>query len=220
MATVAPGNREPLPLLALRAAGVRVGLGQDGIRDYWSPYGNGDMLARSWQLAFRNAFRRDDQVELCVDVASRGGRAIVGATAWSPAAITDDRCHRAGAGRSRRSRCGRRRYGHRRCDGPPTAHARHPRRRSDRQRRRAALNQTNRFSGGRPVRLARRSGRTPPVGPTGSRWATAARRLERPAFRQLLTQSDSLRRSRSTVGGRAPVAGRHGRTSAAVTGRC
>ena len=90
VATVAPGNRVPLPLLALRAAGVRVGLGQDGIRDYWSPYGNGDMLERSWQLAFRNGFRRDDLVELCVDVASRGGRAVVGPTAWSPAAITDD----------------------------------------------------------------------------------------------------------------------------------
>ena len=88
--TVAPGNREPLPLPALRNAGVRVGLGQDGIRDYWSPYGNGDMLERSWQLAFRNGFRHDDLVELCVDVAARGGRAIVGASPWSRAAITDD----------------------------------------------------------------------------------------------------------------------------------
>ena len=90
VATVAPGNREPLPLLALRDAGVRVGLGQDGIRDYWSPYGNGDMLERSWQLAFRNGFRHDDLVELCVDVASRGGRAVVGSSPWSPAAVTDD----------------------------------------------------------------------------------------------------------------------------------
>ena len=90
VATVAPGNREPLPLLALRDAGVRVGLGQDGIRDYWSPYGNGDMLERAWQLAFRNGFRGDDLVELCVDVASRGGRAIVGASPWSRAAIIDD----------------------------------------------------------------------------------------------------------------------------------
>jgi cytosine deaminase len=90
LATVAPGNREPLPLEALRAAGVRVGLGQDGIRDYWSPYGNGDMLERSWQLAFRGGFRRDDLVELCVDVASRGGRSIVDGTAWSNAAMSDD----------------------------------------------------------------------------------------------------------------------------------
>ncbi len=69
---------------------MRVGLGQDGIRDYWSPYGNGDMLERAWQLAFRNGFRYDDLVELCVDVASRGGRAIIGAATWSPAAIADD----------------------------------------------------------------------------------------------------------------------------------
>ncbi len=88
--TVAPGNREPLPSLALRAGGVRVGLGQDGIRDYWSPYGDGDMLARAWQLAFRNGFRRDDLVELCVDVATRGGRAIADTTAWSTTAMTDD----------------------------------------------------------------------------------------------------------------------------------
>ena len=100
LATVAPGNREPLPLEALRAGGVRVGLGQDGIRDYWSPYGNGDMLERAWQLAFRNGFRRDDLVELCVDVASRGGRAIIGATTWSPDAITDDTVTGLAPGRS------------------------------------------------------------------------------------------------------------------------
>ena len=76
--TVAPGNREPLPLQELRWAGVRVGLGQDGIRDYWSPYGNGDMLDRAWQLAYRNGFRRDSDIEMCVDVATRGGAAVLG----------------------------------------------------------------------------------------------------------------------------------------------
>ena len=90
LTTVAPGNREPLPLEPLRAGGVRVGLGQDGIRDYWSPYGNGDLLERAWQLAFRNGFRGDDLVELCVDVATRGGRAIIGAAAWSGEAMTND----------------------------------------------------------------------------------------------------------------------------------
>ena len=90
LTTVAPGNREPLPLEALHAGGVRVGLGQDGIRDYWSPYGNGDVLERASLLAFRHGFRHDALVELCVDVASRGGRAITGAATWSSAAITDD----------------------------------------------------------------------------------------------------------------------------------
>lgn len=85
--TVAPGVRDPLPLKATKAAGVRLGLGQDGIRDYWSPYGNGDMLDRSWQLAFRSGYRPDELVEECVEVATLGGRAVVrgvgGATAGS-----------------------------------------------------------------------------------------------------------------------------------------
>ncbi|KAA2263002.1 amidohydrolase family protein [Solihabitans fulvus] len=75
--TVAPGAREPLPLRELRWAGVRLGLGQDGIRDYWSPYGNGDMLDRTWQLAYRNGFRKDADVEMCVDIATRGGAAVL-----------------------------------------------------------------------------------------------------------------------------------------------
>jgi len=88
--TVAPGNRAPLPLDALRAAGVRVGLGQDGIRDFWSPYGNGDMLERAWQLAFRAGHRSDEAIEGCVDVASRGGRSVVDGGRWSTGAIVDD----------------------------------------------------------------------------------------------------------------------------------
>lgn len=76
--TVAPGVREPLPLERLRSAGVRVGLGQDGIRDYWSPYGDGDVLGRAWQLAFRSGYRRDELVEGCVEVASLGGAAVLG----------------------------------------------------------------------------------------------------------------------------------------------
>lgn len=78
--TVAPGAREPLPLRQLRWAGVRLGLGQDGIRDYWSPYGNGDMLERTWHLAHRSGFRQDSQVEMCVDIATRGGAAVLGET--------------------------------------------------------------------------------------------------------------------------------------------
>jgi len=78
VATVAPGHVTALPLLRMIEAGVGVGLGQDGIRDYWSPYGTADMLDRTWQLAFTNGFRRDDHVETCVDVATRGGASIMG----------------------------------------------------------------------------------------------------------------------------------------------
>ncbi len=93
LTTVAPGNREPLPLEALRAAGVRVGLGQDGIRDYWSPYGNGDVLERVGQLAHRAGYRYDELIEGCVDMASRGGRSIVESTAWSTVPVGDDAQH-------------------------------------------------------------------------------------------------------------------------------
>jgi cytosine/adenosine deaminase-related metal-dependent hydrolase len=72
---------------------VRVGLGQDGIRDYWSPYGNGDVLERVWQLAFRSSYRRDDLVEGCLDVASRGGRSIVEGTSWSARPVRDDEAY-------------------------------------------------------------------------------------------------------------------------------
>jgi cytosine/adenosine deaminase-related metal-dependent hydrolase len=74
--TVAPSGGG-LPLSILRDAGVRVGLGQDGTRDYWSPYGDGDHLRRTWQLAFVADYRRDEDIEHCVSVASRGGRAVV-----------------------------------------------------------------------------------------------------------------------------------------------
>lgn len=90
LTTVAPGTTEPLPLAALRAAGVRVGLGQDGIRDFWSPYGNGDMLERAWQLAFISSVRFDAQVEACVDVASRGGRSVVHGGPWPVEDVLDD----------------------------------------------------------------------------------------------------------------------------------
>ncbi|RII15992.1 N-isopropylammelide isopropyl amidohydrolase [Streptomyces sp. YIM 130001] len=77
MATVAPSGRGSLSLVDLTEAGVRVGLGEDGQRDYWSPYGNCDMLDRSWQLAFTHNFRRDEHVEMCLAVATVGGAGIM-----------------------------------------------------------------------------------------------------------------------------------------------
>lgn len=76
MSTIAP-SREPLPLQQLVAAGVRVGLGQDGQRDYWSPYGNADMLDRTWQLAFTSNFRADELIEHCVAIATVGGASVI-----------------------------------------------------------------------------------------------------------------------------------------------
>lgn len=80
MASVAPGSagvagQLPIPLLA--EAGVRMGLGEDGQRDYWSPYGNTDMLDRTWQLAFTHGFRKDELIEHCLAVATVGGASIL-----------------------------------------------------------------------------------------------------------------------------------------------
>ncbi|WP_116040449.1 amidohydrolase family protein [Amycolatopsis palatopharyngis] len=80
LSTVAPGSAPPLPLARLVEHGIRVGLGQDGQRDYWSPYGNGDMLDRTWQLAFTQGYRPDQLVEHAVAVATIGGRSITSGT--------------------------------------------------------------------------------------------------------------------------------------------
>lgn len=66
-----------LPLRTLLEAGVRVGLGMDGQRDYWSPWGNGDMLERAWLLAFTQGYSRDDLIESALAVATWGGAGVI-----------------------------------------------------------------------------------------------------------------------------------------------
>ena len=66
-AVTAPVIRE------LREAGVVVCSGSDGIRDTWGPFGNACMLERAMFLAQRNNFRRDDEVEVALDVCTHGG---------------------------------------------------------------------------------------------------------------------------------------------------
>lgn len=77
MASVAPSVTGTLPLPLLAEAGVRFGLGEDGQRDYWSPYGNTDMLDRTWQLAFTNNFRQDELIEHCLAIATIGGASVL-----------------------------------------------------------------------------------------------------------------------------------------------
>jgi cytosine/adenosine deaminase-related metal-dependent hydrolase len=78
LTTVAPGSRPPLPLAGLRAAGVAVGLGSDGIRDLWSPWGDGDVLARAALLAWRAGARRDEDLAAALEVATFGGATVMG----------------------------------------------------------------------------------------------------------------------------------------------
>ncbi|MFJ4264497.1 amidohydrolase family protein [Paenarthrobacter nicotinovorans] len=77
LASVAPAAAGQLPIPLLTEAGVRLGLGEDGQRDYWSPYGNTDMLDRTWQLAFTHGFRKDELIEHCLAIATIGGASIL-----------------------------------------------------------------------------------------------------------------------------------------------
>jgi cytosine deaminase len=70
------------PLRTLRAAGVNVACGHDGIRDLWGPYGTGDMLDRAMHLAYRSTFRRDADIELALAAATYGGAAVLGLPAY------------------------------------------------------------------------------------------------------------------------------------------
>lgn len=65
-------------LQAMRAAGIKVGMGCDGIRDTWGPWGQPDMLHRARIVGMKNRMRRDDELELLLDVASRGGAEAMG----------------------------------------------------------------------------------------------------------------------------------------------
>ena len=78
IATVAPGNAPLPPLGSLRAAGVEVALGSDGIRDLWSPWGNGDLLERASLLAYRSGFRRDEELAAALELATFAGARVLG----------------------------------------------------------------------------------------------------------------------------------------------
>ncbi|MET9340732.1 amidohydrolase [Nonomuraea sp. NPDC003804] len=73
----------PVPAVkVLRAAGVTVACGHDGIRDLWGPYGSGDMLERAMHLAYRSTFRRDEDIELALEAATYGGARALGLSGY------------------------------------------------------------------------------------------------------------------------------------------
>jgi cytosine/creatinine deaminase len=75
--TTAPAARPAPPVKRLRDAGVVVCAGTDGMRDTWGPYGNADMLERAMLIGLRNNFRRDDEVEIGLDVCTYGGARVM-----------------------------------------------------------------------------------------------------------------------------------------------
>ena len=75
--TAAPYSFPVPPLRLFAEAGVVTGIGHDGIRDLWGPYGTGDLLERARHVAYRSAFRRDDDIELVLRAATTGGRELL-----------------------------------------------------------------------------------------------------------------------------------------------
>ncbi|WP_344309860.1 amidohydrolase family protein [Brevibacterium samyangense] len=79
MTTVAPlRHPEQLPLAELRAAGVRLGFGTDGVRDLWAPFGTGDTLGIAWQFARASHLPRDADLLDIVRVATADAGWAVG----------------------------------------------------------------------------------------------------------------------------------------------
>ncbi|RJG11045.1 cytosine deaminase [Pseudomonas cavernicola] len=74
----APADCAVPPFLDLRATGVNLCLGSDGIRDAWSPMGNGDMLERAMLLAFRFDLCKDEELAAAFDAASLSGAKALG----------------------------------------------------------------------------------------------------------------------------------------------
>lgn len=77
LTTVAPDPSRVLPVARLREHGVRVGVGSDGVRDAWSPFGDADMLHRAHLLARALKARLDDQLSDAFLTAAHDGAALV-----------------------------------------------------------------------------------------------------------------------------------------------
>jgi cytosine deaminase len=76
--TTAPADCPAPPVAALRAAGVNVCMGSDGIRDAWSPLGTGDMLERALFLAMRFDWAKDAELAAAFDCVTQGGAKALG----------------------------------------------------------------------------------------------------------------------------------------------
>jgi cytosine/adenosine deaminase-related metal-dependent hydrolase len=76
--TTGPAGWPAPPVKQCVDAGVVVCAGSDGIRDSWSPYGNGDMLERAMLIGQRNNFRRDEEIEIALDACTKGGAKVMG----------------------------------------------------------------------------------------------------------------------------------------------
>lgn len=72
------GGRPAPPVKRLHDAGVRLCAGNDGIRDTWGPLNMPDMLLRAFLVAYRNNFRRDDDIAIALKMCTYGGAHVIG----------------------------------------------------------------------------------------------------------------------------------------------
>jgi len=76
--TSAPADVEIPPVAYLKEQGVTVCCGSDGIRDAWSPFGNGDMLERAFLLAFHYDWSKDEELAEAFDCATASAARAIG----------------------------------------------------------------------------------------------------------------------------------------------
>ncbi|MCW3478632.1 amidohydrolase family protein [Neisseriaceae bacterium JH1-16] len=76
--TTAPADIAIPPFAELVGIGANICLGSDGIRDAWSPMGNGDMLERAMLLALRCGMRKDEGICAAFEAASHHGAKALG----------------------------------------------------------------------------------------------------------------------------------------------
>lgn len=80
--TCAPPHVTVPPVAMLRSRGVNVCSGSDGIRDAWSPMGNGDMLERAMLMALRFNWGKDEDLAMALDVVTQGGARALGISGY------------------------------------------------------------------------------------------------------------------------------------------
>lgn len=76
--TVAPVSSAPLPWREMLDRGIGIGLGTDGIRDLWSPYGDGDMLKIALAFARLHRVRHDEDFVTVARLATSRAAGFVG----------------------------------------------------------------------------------------------------------------------------------------------
>ena len=77
VATTAPADIAVPPWELLDHAGVAICAGNDGVRDTWSPYGNGDMIQRAVTMGLRYRWRKDSEILRAAGSITHGGARVM-----------------------------------------------------------------------------------------------------------------------------------------------